>query len=229
MERAQLHHLAARVEGRVAPDDWRDVLAGVGGAAVAAFAFLTPHRRGRRSHWGLTAEEAARIHPGDDLIPDPDWSWTHAVAIEASARDTWPWIAQIGADRGGFYSYQWLEHLFRADLVNAERVHPEWELQRGDDLIVDPRLPALRVTRIEPGHWFVASDEGPHAAVSWLFLVEPTGEGRCRLVSRLRCRASGDLATRLRFGPWIAEPIGFAMDRRMLLGVKERAERSGAA
>jgi hypothetical protein len=225
MERAQLRHLAARVEGRVPPDDWRDVLAGVGGAAVAAFALLTPHRRGRRSHWGVTAEEAAGAHPGDDLIPEPDWSWTHAVVIEASAHDTWPWIAQIGADRGGFYSYQWLEHLFRADLVNAERVHPEWQLQRGDDLIIDPRLPALRITRIEPGHWFLAVDEGPHAAVSWLFLVEPTGENRCRLVSRLRCRASYDLATRLRYGPWLAEPIGFAMDRRMLLGVKERAER----
>jgi hypothetical protein len=65
----------------------------------------------------------------------------------------------------------------------------------------------------------------PWAAISWLFFVEPLGERLCRVISRYRCACSDDIATRLQLGPALLEPIGFAMDRRMLLGVKERAER----
>jgi hypothetical protein len=93
----------------------------------------------------------------------------------------------------------------------------------------------MRVERMEAGRWFVAhasSQPGaghdpvkPWVAASWLFLVEPLGVDRCRLISRYRCACSGDLSTRISFGPALIEPIGFAMDRRMLLGVKERAER----
>jgi hypothetical protein len=59
-------------------------------------------------------------------------------------------------------------------------------------------------------------------------LVEPLDDRRCRLISRYRAASSGDLATRLALGPALLEPVGFAMDRRMLLGVKERAERPEA-
>jgi hypothetical protein len=60
---------------------------------------------------------------------------------------------------------------------------------------------------------------------SWLFFIEPSGPARCRVISRYRCATSDDLVSRLRFGPTIIEPIGFAMDRRMLIGLKQRAER----
>jgi hypothetical protein len=65
----------------------------------------------------------------------------------------------------------------------------------------------------------------PWAAVTWAFFVDPLDARRCRLVSRYRCASSGHLAMRLSLGPTLIEPIGFAMDRKMLLGVKERAER----
>jgi hypothetical protein len=58
----------------------------------------------------------------------------------------------------------------------------------------------------------------------WLFLVEPLGPGRCRVFSRYRCATSDDLASRLQFGPVFVEPVSFAMDRRMLIGIKQRAE-----
>ncbi len=226
MERAQLRNLAARVEGRLPRDDWREILDGVEGAGAIAVAMLTPRSRSARSHWGLSAEEAARAFPGDDVVGEPTWSWTHAVEIGAPAEEVWPWVAQIGEDRAGFYSYQWLENLLGADRRNAERVHPEWEVRKGDESLVHPHLPSLTVARVEPGRWFLASAATQALTVSWLFLVEARGEGRCRFVSRYRCRSPEDFRSRVEFGPWLAEPVGFAMDRRMLLGVKARAERA---
>jgi hypothetical protein len=235
MQTAQLRHLAARAEGRLASDDRRDVLEGVAGAGVMALALVTPFLRGARSHWGITEEIAARTYPGDDLIPEPRWSWTHGIEIDAPAEEVWPWVAQIGGDRAGFYSYQWLENVAGCELRNAERVHPEWEVREGDDLVLHSRVPAMRVVSVTRGRHFVAfgpPDEAarragrPWVAGSWLFMVEPLDGRRCRLLSRYRAECSDDVATRLSFGPTLVEPVGFAMDRRMLLGVKERAEQS---
>jgi hypothetical protein len=240
MQGAMLRHLAARVEGRVPRDDVRDVVEGAGGAAIMLAAFLTPFFRRARNHWGLDETAASRPHPGDELIPEPDWSWTHAVEIDAPAAGVWPWVTQIGAERGGFYSYQWLENLLGCELRNAESVHPEWEVKVGQSLVLhpSPRAPQLPITALEPGHYFVAhapADEAARArgkawiSGSWLFLVEPLGDSRCRFISRYRAAGSDDVAARLAFGPALLEPIGFAMDRRMLLGVKERAERATPA
>lgn len=233
MQQAQLHNLAARVEGRLPRDDWRDVLTGIGGASIMAAAFLTPFLRGERTHWGLDRALADRVYPGDDLVKDPRWGWTHAVEIDAEIEDVWPWIAQLGADRGGFYSYQWLENVAGCQLRNAETIHPSWMLREGDELRLHPKMPPLAVARFERGRYFVAhapadpaarARNEPWATVSWLFFLEPCSEGRTRLVSRYRCATSDDLGTRLSLGPTFVEPIGFAMDRRMLLGVKARVE-----
>jgi hypothetical protein len=229
MQGEQLRHLAARAEGRLRMDDARDVIEGVGGAAIMVAAMLTPFARHARSHWGLDEATAARVYPGDELIEAPRWSWTHGIEIEAAAEDVWPWIAQVGADRGGFYSYQWLENVAGCRLHNAEAVHAEWAVREGDGLLVHPKMPPLPIVAIEPGKWFVAGARGDRSAptwvdASWLFFVEPLGPSRSRFISRYRCACSDDLATRLSFGPTIVEPIGFAMDRRMLLGVKHRVE-----
>jgi hypothetical protein len=234
MESAQLRHLAARVEGRLPRDDWRDVLSGVGGAAIMATAFLSSLLRPLRSHWGLPAEVAARDYPGDELVATPRWSWTHGIEIAAPAAAVWPWIAQLGADRGGFYSYQWLENIAGCELRNAERIHPEWQLREGGMLRLHPKMPGLRIVQLVPERYLVAFAEPdaqlqaagkPWAAVTWLFFLEPRGPHSCRLISRYRCATSDDLGSRLTLGPTLVEPIGFAMDRRMLLGIKERAER----
>ena len=238
MQEAQLRELAARAEGRLPRDDWRDVLDGAGGVAWMLGALLTPFLRGARNHWGLDESEAARPRPGDEVIPEPRWSWTHAVEIDAPASEVWPWVAQIGADRGGFYSYQALENAVGCGVRNAETVHPELAHREGDTLVLHPKMPPLRVTSVAEGRHLLAVG-APDAdavatgerwtAATWLFQVEPLGAGRCRFVSRYRCACSDDLATRLSFGPTLLEPVGFAMDRRMLLGVKARVERSRAA
>ena len=235
MQTAQLRHLAERAEGRVPRDGARDVLEGFSGAAIAGLSFLTPFLRHHRNRWGLDRKAAAREYPGDAIVPAPRWSWTHGVEIDAPPDAVWPWVAQLGADRGGFYSYQWLENLAGCELRNAESIHPDWVLHRGDALVLHPDAPALRVVAVEPPRYLLAEAPadpaqraagGSWVAVSWLFFVEPLGERRSRLISRYRCACSEDIATRLSFGPTLVEPVGFAMDRRMLLGIKERAERT---
>jgi hypothetical protein len=233
MEKAQLRHLAARVEGRIHTNQPRDIVAGAGGAAIIVAGLLTPFLRHARNHWGVDEAIAARAYPGDGLVESARWAWTHGIEIDAPAENVWPWVAQLGADRGGFYSYQWLENLAGCGLRNAETIHPEWEPREGGLLVLHPDMPPLRVAAVEPGKWFVAHvplDEvareagKPWAAVSWLFFVEPLGKGRSRLISRYRCACSDDVRTRLELGPTLLEPIGFAMDRRMLQGIKERTE-----
>jgi hypothetical protein len=188
----------------------------------------------RAGYWGVDAEIAERRYPGDELVAAPRWSWTHGVEIDAPAAEVWRWVAQLGAGRGGFYSYQWLENVAGCEVRNAETIHPEWEVRAGGQLVLHPDV-SLPVVACEPGKWFVAqvtTEAAPPPAgrpwmtASWLLHVEPLGENRCRLLSRFRADSSDDLVSRLSFGPTLVEPVGFAMDRRMLLGVKERAERA---
>jgi hypothetical protein len=232
METAQLHNLKRRAEGR-ARDGWRDVAEGAGGAAIMVAAMLTPFLRSGQRRWGVDEATAARTYPGDERVAAPSSFWTHGIELDAPVEAVWPWIAQIGADRGGFYSYQWLENVVGCDVRNAERVHPEWEVKVGDGLRLHPDMPPVPVVEVERGqHWlaFGAADPEARAAgrawveTSWLFFIEPLGPNRSRFISRYRTATSDDLATKLAYGVAI-EPIGFAMDRRMLLGVKERVER----
>jgi hypothetical protein len=235
MQAVQLRNLAARAEGRTAPDGWRDVFEGLFGVWRIAFTLLTPFLRNRREHGELDSVTAARSLPGDELIGKPRWHWTHGIEIDAPAEVVWPWVAQIGADRGGFYSYQWLENLAGCRVRNAETIHPEWEVKTDHGLVLHPATPPLRIVLLERGRHLVAhapadpsarANGKPWVEASWLFLVEPLGPTRCRFVSRYRVASSNDLITRLSFGPTFVEAIGFAMDRRMLLGVKQRAEAS---
>ena len=108
-------------------------------------AFATPFLRARRRRWGATDEEIRDTYPGDDLVPEPKWTATHAIAIDATPAQVWPWIAQIGQGRGGFYTYVKLENLAGCQIENADRVLEEHQhLRQGD-----PIRPAWR--SISPG------------------------------------------------------------------------------
>ncbi|HSJ73333.1 MAG TPA: hypothetical protein VK904_03375 [Miltoncostaeaceae bacterium] len=237
-QRIQLRNIARRAEGRLPANDWRDVLAGLAGAGVIGLSLATPFLRGRRTTWGAGPRLAASPHAGDELLPGAAWGWTHAVEVAAPAAAVWPWLAQIGADRAGFYSYSWLENLAGCGVRDAERVHPEWEAREGGELRIHPSMPPLRIAAVERGRHVLATapaDEAaraegrPWIAVTWLFELEPLGAARCRVVSRYRCAHSADLRTRLGFGPGLLEPIGFAMDRRMLRGLARRAASAATA
>ncbi|MCK6505613.1 hypothetical protein L6R53_19810 [Myxococcota bacterium] len=208
----------------------RDLGEGLLGAAGIALDLVTPFLRPVRAHWGLTEEEAAAPHPGDGLVAHPDWSWTHAVDIAVPPLAAWPWVAQVGQEKAGFYSYAVLENLVGCQVENADRVHEEWAQPRvGDGLRLHPDMPPLSLVEVVPGAHMVAlggTEGGPMPRVSWLFQVQPLPAGRCRVKSRFRSRlpASAGARERLVMGPWLTEGVGFVMDRRMLLGIKERAE-----
>jgi hypothetical protein len=121
-----------------------------------AAALATPFRRDHRCRWGLDPATAGRALPGDDLVREARWSWTHGIEIDVPAADVWPWVAQIGADRGGFYSYQWLENLFGCRVRNADAIHWDWELREGDGLVIHPGRPPLRLVEVRRGRHLVA-------------------------------------------------------------------------
>lgn len=237
MEARQLENIRCRAEGQLRKHATTagDVSEGLVGALGMAFDFGTPFLRGARSHWGLAKEDAERVYPGDDIVPQPNWSWTHAVEINAGAARVWPWIVQMGQDKAGFYSYQWLENLVGCDLENADKVHPEWQsLGVGDPFRLHPKAPPLTVASIAAGRHLIvsspttvaqASERGEDfVAVSWGLFVEALAGDRCRFISRYRVAHGSGIRGRLAYGPSFAESVGFIMDRRMLLGVKQRAE-----
>jgi Polyketide cyclase / dehydrase and lipid transport len=135
------------------------------------------------------------------------------VTIDAPPEAVWPWVAQIGQDRGGFYSYEWLENLAGCDMRNADRIHPEWqERSVGEGVPLHPRV-RLPVSTWEPGRALGLQGWG-----TWL--LEPLPGGRTRLVVRPDARGPGAIGYAL-----LMELPHLIMQRRMLDGIKERAER----
>jgi len=186
-------------------------------------------------NWGASQREQGTRLPGDDLVPGPAVETTRAVTIGAPAAEAWRWLVQIGQDRGGLYSYDWLENLFGLHIHSATEIRADWQrLAAGDQVRLVPRGwlglrdgLALPVARVDPGRAIVLREQPPQQPwdAVWSFHVVPLGAGRCRLISRSRSarpHGAGRLATPL------MEPVTLMMTRKMLLGIKQRAERASA-
>jgi hypothetical protein len=194
------------------------LLVGLAGL-VAVYAGLL---RRRVLTWGATSEEASGALPGDELLPEADGVATRAVEIEAPPGAVWPWIAQMGpAPRGGAYTYDWIENLLGLDMHSVDHVLPEFQDPRVGDAI-DLGANRMRVERVDPEHVLAWRSEDGNWV--WTFVLEPRN-GSTRLVSRNRYRLP-TLAARLGMLP--LEPASLVMERKMLLGIKERAERLAA-
>jgi hypothetical protein len=183
-------------------------LFGTAATALYAVAIRPWHLR-----WGAEPEDEHRDLPGDELLPEEGTKILHAVTIDAPVEEVWPWLAQLGQDRGGFYSYEWLENLAGCEMKNAERIHPEWQHRElGETVDLHP-AGGLRVSVFEAGR--ALGLEG------WAtFVVEPAGADRSRLIARGGVpRGLGAVA----YGVLMEIPH-FLMERRMLLGIKARAE-----
>jgi len=192
---------------------------------------------GRRFRdWGATKGECHAALPGDELVAGPADVVTRAVTVNAPAEEVWRWLVQIGQDRGGLYSYDWLENTVGLRIHSADRIRAEWQQLRVGDLVrlVRPGWLGLRdgvalpVARLDPGRSIVLRQQPPRSPWDgiWSFHVMPHGPRRCRLVSRSRTARPGWLLWLL--GEAI-DPITLVMTRRMLLGIKARAERSAAS
>jgi hypothetical protein len=184
-----------------------------------------------RLRWGgRPDEEHNATLAGDDLLPNPDLMATWAITVHTSADQVWPWIAQLGQGRGGFYSYDALENLVGCDIHSADRVVPEWQaITVGDQVNLHPEV-RLGVAVMEPGRALVLCGGVPMGAApppydfTWAFVLHEQPEGTTRLLVRER------YAYTQRWAPLLVEPVAvvaFVMSQRMLRGIRDRAQGAG--
>jgi hypothetical protein len=187
-------------------------------AAVVAAAVYVRFLRSRILTWGATNSEAGARLPGDELLEDADGVSTRAVDIDAPASAVWPWIAQMGpAPRGGAYTYDWIENLLGLDMHSVDRVLPEFQHpQIGDTIDYGPNR--MRLERVEPERVLAWCSEDANWV--WVFLLDER-DGSTRLLSRNRFRLP-TVASRLGMLPM--EAASLVMERKMLYGIKQRAE-----
>jgi hypothetical protein len=198
----------------------------VAGATIAANVLVSPLTRPWYSAWGSTPDERQRALPGDDIVAAPRLAATRAITIHAPASAVWPWLVQMGQGRGGLYSYQKLENLARCDMHNADAIHPEWQSPAvGDKVRFGPEpYPFQYIRAIDPGRTLVlgSAPEETRTPASWVFHLEPVDDG-VRLIVRSRNGYEPGLMNTF---VWrvMTDPIFFVMERRMLIGIRDRAE-----
>jgi len=170
--------------------------------------------------WGAGPDEARATLPGDELLPDPDGGSTRAITINAPPAAIWPWLVQMGpAPRGGAYTYDWIENLLALGIHSVDHVLEEYQnpepglsIGLGDNQMRFERIDRERTLALRSGdgNWL------------WSFNLVEIGTGRTRLISRNRFRLPTPGA---RIGMLFFEAGSLVMERKMLFGIRDRAER----
>jgi hypothetical protein len=182
-------------------------------------------------HWGTTAAERASSLPGDDIVPLAKYRLDHGITIRAPASAIWPWLMQLGQDRAGFYSYDWLERAFGVDVHNAGTLDPAWADREVGDFVRATQPDYLggvfgdslgwRITRLEHERLMYLDKWGA-------FVLVPVDGHTTRLIVRTRGAGEPSLLSVV-LGPvnvFLFEPAHFIMQRGMLRGIRDRAERA---
>jgi hypothetical protein len=198
-------------------------------AAMASVGVVVGYRARIRPwmyYWGATREEIAEDLPADELVATDRPRTTRAVTIDVGPETVWPWLAQIGENRGGFYSYSVLERGVGADIHNANTIHPEWQdLQVGDTVwlarrggdrgrqVVAAMVPESHLVLMSPDD-YERVQHGEKASGSWSFHLRPEGKH-----TRLLARGNGGYG-----GNVLYDIVHFVMERGMLLGIRRRAQ-----
>jgi hypothetical protein len=205
----------------------REVVRGLADVAVAAplFVFAPLYRRWHM-RWGATEAEVARAMPGDELVAEPSFNATRAITIDAPPEAVWPWLVQIGYGRAGFYSYDLFDNAARP---SAERILPEYQEPRiGDWVPMASKVnetTAFRIKAFEQNRWMLWAK--PHS--TWAWKLVPLEGGRTRLIVRIKDRYEWRASPGSALLTLILFEFGdFPMMRKLLLGVKGRAERLAA-
>jgi hypothetical protein len=188
-----------------------------GGVGVAYMRLLRPWQL----RWGATNEECERLLPGDDLVQAPTLDATRAMTIRAQPSDIWPWLAQVGVNRAGWYSYDWLDNLGRPSA--REIIAELQDIEVGDLIPMSPDgTQGIRVHALDLPYSMIWGTPGD---TSWAWVLDPQPDGTTRLISRVRSRYR-----------WLSPSIAFSMllefadiwmMRRMLLNLRERVEAAG--
>jgi hypothetical protein len=212
----------------------------LGAIQVGGTLILSPALRGWYNRWGVQAEEIQRTLPGDELVPTAMLGYTRAITVQAPAERVWPWLAQMGQGRGGLYSYDALENLAGCKIHSVDRILPEYQnLKPGDVIRLGPKgYPCFSVASSDPGRALILVSADPkseqavvyttergkgYSIATWQFFLEALDKNTTRLFVRQRLAFSPDLTLLWR----LTEPVAFVMERKMLLGIKQRAEQGG--
>jgi hypothetical protein len=200
-------------------------------ALGAFFAFVQPWY----ARWGATGDEVAARLPGDDIVTGAVVEETRAITIDAPVERVWPWLAQLGQDRGGFYSYDLLENLVGCDMPVDDVLRPDrqsWTI--GDRLWMYPPAAAggigYAILRdYIPGRALAFGTHVPGAddidTGSWAFVLRPLDDRTTRLLVRSRTLPAAATSWSARaFNVAVFSPIHFAMERRTMIGLKNVAE-----
>jgi hypothetical protein len=203
----------------------KELTRGLGEIAMASPLFLfAPLYRQWHVRWGATDDELAAPMPGDEVVDRPSFQATRAITIDAPPEDVWPWLAQIGYGRAGWYSYDLFDNAGRP---SAERILPELQQPAvGDWVPMAAKVnetTAFKIKAFEP-HRFMLWEK-PHS--TWAWKLEPLDGGRSRLITRLKDRYSWQESLGNALVSLILLEFGdFPMMRKLLLGVKRRAEQT---
>ncbi len=215
------------------------IVQGLEGVIIMIACYITFFLKPFRNRWGLSEEEADRKLPGDGLVKMPKTKFTHAVNINAPSEYVWPWIAQIGQGRGGFYTYEALENMIGLNIYNSDVVLPEFQnpkigdiisfgpdggyplviCEEGSAMAIETRLDLETNREYDPQ----VSIPEKYLHLTWLWYVQSLDGNRSRFISRNRVDYAPSFKTKLIFN-FLSEPIIFTMDRKMCLGIKKRSE-----
>jgi len=189
------------------------------GTLIGGAALYRSLLRGPILTWGATRDEVRGRLPGDELLEEADGTATRAITIDAPPAAVWPWIAQMGpSPRGGAYTYDWIENLLGLNMHSVNHVLPEFQHpQVGDGFGYGPNEMSFRV--VEPEHVLAAQSKDGNWV--WTFVIEETHDGKTRLISRNRFRLP---KVKDKIGMIPMEAASLLMERRMLYGIKQRAE-----
>lgn len=182
------------------------------------------------SGWGATKGEREKFLPGDELVPVANMQTTKGITIEAGPDAIYPWLLQIGVDRGGMYSYDRLENLFGLNVHTVDEIVPAYQaVQVGDfwrftpkDYVLNPG-PGLYVRELQPNRAVLLCfglESKPEEACfdTWQFVLGPQDDGSTRLLLRSRMAIPQEVPIKLTYF------VQFIMERKMLLEIRARAE-----
>jgi len=217
---------------------------GICGASLMFVLIILPCMRSKLRKWGSTEEELARELPGDELIKDVKGWYNHAITIKAAPADVWPWVMQLGQNKGGFYSYELLENVVGSKIHNTDRIVPEFQdTAVGDAVMMTPKAAPYIVVTVDPDRAFILrlrvnleNNETIDAAEplpekyqdgSWLFFIEETAEGTTRMITRSRNIWNQSKTNTFFYG--LFGILSMVMDRKLLKGIRRCAENATKA
>jgi hypothetical protein len=197
-------------------------LVGLASLIAAGYAFVI---RPQMLRWGSTVEERARPLPGDDIEPEARYVTTRALTIGAPASAIWPWLVQMGQDRAGFYTHNWVERLLRSGIPDTSVIRPEWQHLAIGDLMrtnhdIGGKPMGWPVAAVDEGRALVVTSKSMPAG-TYAFVIEPIDADSSRLIVRDRARWK---LTEWPFAALVYEPLHAYMETGLIKGVKHRAE-----